>query len=133
MAGSSVSIKVEAEVYPTESSEKVMEAVRKIFPRLGLQVRWLNDSAVVEGWGEGLEILENLKKLLKERRIRAAARNILKSSIEGDQVIFYLNKQAAYAGKASFTEPFVESPLPPIKVTIKSNEIDKVIEWLTEY
>ncbi|MCD6535522.1 MAG: hypothetical protein J7K49_00640, partial [Thaumarchaeota archaeon] len=94
MAGSSVSIRVEAEVYPTESPEKVMEAVRKIFPRLGLQVRWLNDSAVVEGWGEGLEILENLKKLLKERRIRAAARNILKSSIEGDQVIFYLNKQA---------------------------------------
>jgi len=129
----SVSIRVEAEVYPTESSEKVVEAVKKIFPGIELQVRWLDDSAIVEGWGEGLELLENLKRLLRERRIRAAARSILKSSIEGDEVIFYLNKQAAYAGKVSFTEPFVESPLPPIKVTLKSGEIGRVIDWLTEY
>jgi len=129
----SVSIRVEAEVYPTESSEKVVEAVKKIFPGIELQIRWLDDSAIVEGWGEGLGLLENLKRLLRERRIRAAARSILKSSIEGDEVIFYLNKQAAYAGKASFTEPFIESPLPPIKVILKSEEIGRVIDWLTEY
>ncbi|MCD6341461.1 MAG: hypothetical protein J7L83_01205 [Thaumarchaeota archaeon] len=132
MEGVLVSVRVEAEVYPTESPEKVVEAVKNIFPDLDLQLRWLNNSAVVEGSGEGIVVLENLKRLLRERRIRSAARSILKSSTRNDEVIFYLNKQAAYAGKASFTEPYIESPLPPIRVEIKSNDVEKVISWLTE-
>ena len=132
LEGVLVSVRVEAEVYPTESPEKVVEAVKNIFPDLDLQLRWLNNSAVVEGSGEGIEVLENLKRLLRERRIRSAARSILKSSARNGEVIFYLNKQAAYAGKASFTEPYIESPLPPIRVEIKSNDVEKVISWLTE-
>jgi len=132
LEGVLVSVRVEAEVYPTESPEKVVEAVKNIFPDLDLQLRWLNNSAVVEGSGEGIEVLENLKRLLRERRIRSAARSILKSSTRNGEVIFYLNKQAAYAGKASFTEPYIESPLPPIRVEIKSNDVEKVISWLTE-
>jgi len=128
----SVSVRVEAEVYPTEDPDKVFKAVKSIFPRLELQLRWLDNSAVVEGSGEGLEVLEDLKRMLRERRIRSAARSILKSSISGDLLVFYLNKQAAYVGKVSFTEPFLESPLPPIKVEIKSDKPEEVISWLTE-
>ena len=133
LAGSSVSIRVEAEVFPTESPEKVLEAVRRIFPGIGFEVRWSDGYALVEGEGEGFEVLENLKRLLRERRIRTAARSILRSSIAGEGLmIFYLDKQAAYAGKASFTEPFVESPLPPIKVVVKADDLEEVIRWLTE-
>jgi len=133
LAGSSVSIRVEAEVFPTESPEKVLEAVRRIFPGIGFEVRWSDGYALVEGEGEGFEVLENLKRLLRERRIRAAARSILRSSIAGEGLmVFYLDKQAAYAGKASFTEPFVESPLPPIKVVVKADDLEEVIRWLTE-
>ncbi len=133
MVGSSVSIRVEAEVFPTESPEKVLEAVRRIFPGIGFEVRWSDGYALVEGEGEGFEVLENLKRLLRERRIRAAARSILRSSIAGEGLmVFYLDKQAAYAGKASFTEPFVESPLPPIKVVVKADDLEEVIRWLTE-
>jgi len=133
LVGSSVSIRVEAEVFPTESPEKVLEAVRRIFPGIGFEVRWSDGYALVEGEGEGFEVLENLKRLLRERRIRAAARSILRSSIAGEGLmVFYLDKQAAYAGKASFTEPFVESPLPPIKVVVKADDLEEVIRWLTE-
>jgi len=125
-----VEVRVEAEVYPTEDPEKVLEAVKKIFPEIDFNVKWL--AAVVEGVGEGLKVLENLKRLIRERRIRASARRILKSSISGDRLIFNLNKQAAYAGKVSFTEPYLESPLPPIRVEIRSNDLEGVIEWLTE-
>lgn len=125
-------LKVEAEVYPTEDPEKVLEAVRKIFPRIDLRVRWTDSSALVEGSGEGLEALENLKRLLRERRIRAAARRILKSLIKENILVFYLNKQAAYVGKASFTEPFVESPLPPIRVEVRADDLEEVVEWLTK-
>lgn len=128
-----VEVRVEAEVYPTEDPEKVLEAVKKIFSEIDFSVRWLNGSAIVEGMGKGLKVLENLKRLIRERRIRTSARQILKSSIVfSDKLIFNLNKQAAYAGKVSFTEPYLESPLPPIKVEIKSNDIEGVIRWLTE-
>jgi len=43
-----------------------------------------------------------------------------------------LNKQAAYVGKASFTEPFVESPLPPIKVEVRAANLEEAVKWLTE-
>ena len=127
-----VEVRVEAEVYPTEDPEKVLEAVKKIFSEIDFNIRWLDGAAVVEGVGEGLKVLENLKRLIRERRIRASARRILKSSISGDRLIFNLNKQAAYAGKVSFTEPYLESPLPPIRVEIRSNDLEGVIEWLTE-
>lgn len=132
MSEGKLHLKVEAEVYPTEDPEKVLEAVRKIFPRIDLRVRWTDSSALVEGSGEGLEALENLKRLLRERRIRAAARRILKSLIKENVLVFYLNKQAAYVGKASFTEPFVESPLPPIRVEVRADNLEEVVEWLTK-
>ena len=127
-----VRVRVEAEVYPTESAEKVREAVRKLFPRIHLEIKWMNGSAVVEGEGEGLEALEHLKSLIKARRIRAAARAILRSSLEGGRLLFYMNKQAAYVGKASFTEPYGESPLPPIKVIVETDNPEELILWMTE-
>ncbi|MEM0329476.1 MAG: RNA-binding domain-containing protein [Nitrososphaerota archaeon] len=127
-----ISVSVEADVYPTEDPEKVLKAVKAIFPEISFEVKWLDSYARVEGSAEGYGVLENLKRLLRERRIRAAARSILKSSMRDDILVFYLNKQAAYAGKASFTEPFIESPLPPIKVMIKAPNLEEVISWLTE-
>lgn len=125
-------VRVEAEVYPTESPEKVLRAVRNIFPSLGLEVRELGGSGLVVGEGEGVEVLENLKKLIRMRRVRAAARRILSSSIQGERIIFYLNKQAAYAGQASFTEPVGESPLPPIRVEVEAENPEELIAWMTE-
>jgi predicted RNA binding protein with dsRBD fold (UPF0201 family) len=125
-------VSVDADIYPTEDPEKVLKAVKVIFPAISFEVKWLDSSARIEGSAEGYEVLENLKRLLKERRIRTAARSILKSSIQDDALVFYLNKQAAYAGKASFTEPFVESPLPPIRVRIKAPNLEELINWLTE-
>jgi predicted RNA binding protein with dsRBD fold (UPF0201 family) len=125
-------IKIEAEVYPTESREKVMQAVKNLFPSTDLHVQAQGNIEVVVGEGAGLEFLENLKSMLRSRKIRAAARSILRQSKLNGKLVFYMNKQAAYAKQASFTEPFTESPLPPIRVEIESDDVDKVIEWLTE-
>ncbi|MCL7382823.1 MAG: hypothetical protein LZ172_00005 [Thaumarchaeota archaeon] len=125
-------IKIEAEVYPTESREKVMQAVKNLFPIIDLHVQAQEDTEVIVGEGAGLESLENLKNMLRSRKIRAAARSILRQSKLNGKLVFYMNKQAAYARQASFTEPFTESPLPPIRVEIESDDVDKVIEWLTE-
>jgi predicted RNA binding protein with dsRBD fold (UPF0201 family) len=125
-------IKIEAEVYPTESREKVMQAVKNLFPSSDLHVQAQGNIEVVVGEGAGLEFLENLKNMLRSRKVRAAARSILRQSKLNGKLVFYMNKQAAYAKQASFTEPFTESPLPPIRVEVESDDVDKVIEWLTE-
>jgi len=130
--GEELLVRVEAEVYPTEDPSKVLEAVRNIFPEISFEIKWINSSAFLKGSGKGREALENFKRLLRGRRIRAAARSILKSSTKDDILVFYLNKQAAYAGKPSFTEPFIESPLPPIKVEVRAKDVRELIKWLTE-
>ena len=84
---------------------------------------------VVEG--KDLSSLERLKMILQRDRIRAAARSVLRRSIEDNRIVFFLNKQAAYAGHVSFSAPEGESPLGPIQVIIKSEKLEDVIDWLT--
>lgn len=125
-------IRVEAEVYPTEDREKVVKAVKNIFPSLELKIEVVGGVELVFGESGDLSILENLKNMVKMRRIRTAARNILRQSIVDRKLIFYINKQAAFAGHVSFTEPFIESPLPPIKVEIETENLEEIIDWVTE-
>ncbi len=56
--------------------------------------------------------------MLRSDRIRDAARKFLFRSIRGDNIVFCLNRQVAFAGHVSFSEETAESPLGPLRVTI---------------
>jgi predicted RNA binding protein with dsRBD fold (UPF0201 family) len=45
-------------------------------------------------------------------------------------MIFYLNKQAAYAGHVSFSAPEGESPLGPIQVIVETENPEQLVDWL---
>ena len=75
--------------------------------------------------------LERFKMILQRDRIRAAARSVLRRSLDGNRLIFFLNKQAAYAGHVSFSAPEGESPLGPIQVTVETENPELLINWLT--
>lgn len=124
-----VEINVEAQVNPTESYEKVGAAIRNIFPNASVEV---SKEGVVMAYLEGLDALTKLYNLLRRERIRSAARSVLRRGVEGKLITFYLNKQAAYMERLSFSEPVGESPLGPIKVQIRCEEPEKLIRWLTE-
>jgi predicted RNA binding protein with dsRBD fold (UPF0201 family) len=68
--------------------------------------------------------------ILQRDRIRAAARSVLRRSVDGNRIVFFLNKQAAYAGHVSFSAPEGESPLGPIQVTIETENPEQLINWL---
>jgi predicted RNA binding protein with dsRBD fold (UPF0201 family) len=57
-------------------------------------------------------------------------RKLLDWNRTGNVTWFYLNKQAAYAGVISLAENYEESPLGHIRITVTSNDLDKLIEWL---
>jgi len=125
-----IDVYIEVKVNPTEDIEKVKKAVQNIFGNI--------ESAVTpEKWGsllvakaKGIDALTTLHDLLRNERIRDAARGVFFKGLGKKSVVFYLNKQVAYAGHISFSEPVGESPLGPIKVQIRCDNPQELIKWL---
>ncbi|MCD6445814.1 hypothetical protein J7L49_03405 [Candidatus Bathyarchaeota archaeon] len=125
-----VKVYVKVEVNPTESEEKVRRAVENLFSNIPLKLEKSGGGNFLTGEAEGLDVLSKIYNMLRRERIRDAARAVFFSRLEGKTITFYLNKQAAFAGHISFSEPTGESPLGPICVQIKCEKPRKLIEWL---
>ena len=96
-----------------------------------MEVRQLDEwSGKIILEGKDQPSLERFRMILQRDRIRAAARSVLRRSVEGNRIVFYLNKQAAYAGHASFSAQEGESPLGPIQVIVETENPDQLIDWL---
>jgi predicted RNA binding protein with dsRBD fold (UPF0201 family) len=124
-------VRVETPLNPTEDPDKVSRAVHNLFPNANLhETRTDERHAKLEGTMSSLEDLDNLKTILRQEVIRDAARRILLQSVSGSTIVVYLNKQAAFAGKASFCERYDESPLGPITLTITAENPAELVDWL---
>ena len=126
-----VEVIVETAVKTTESGEKVAEAVRKLFGIQG-ELRVENDRVMF--FSSDLESLRYLKDQFRDRRVRSSARRLLLTNQEDGslQTILLLNKQAATAGIGALCDDPRESALGPIVLRLRSSELPKVIDWLTE-
>jgi predicted RNA binding protein with dsRBD fold (UPF0201 family) len=105
---------------PTENADKVMRSMLNIFP--DLQIHRSGEELVGE-----TESLEKLKELLEKYKIRSAARKVFRRSVDGDKLVFRLNKQVAFVGKVNFAE---RSPLGDIEVTVEDADLDGLIDEL---
>jgi len=124
-------VHVEVEVNPTEDLEKVKLAVENIFGTVKFDVESRTWGQLLTAKTNGAEGLTKLHNLLSREQIRAAARKVFLSGIDGNSVKFYLNKQVAYAGHISFSQKTGESPLGPISVQIRCSNPRELIGWLT--
>ena len=125
-----ITVQIETEINLTENPEKVRLAVENVFGKVQSEIvpRKRGHALLVRATGsEGLTKLYNL---LRREHIRDAARSVLFKGFEGNTITFYLNKQVAYAGHLSFSEPTGESPLGSIKVTITYDNPRELIDWL---
>ena len=123
----SLDIRVECDVYLSENSVKVIKAVKNILNNCTVT---LTDSKILAI----SKIPESLNKIYEHARSRAILgvfRRVLDDNTIANYTWFYLNKQAAYAGIVSICEEESESPLGPIKITITSNQLQFIINWLT--
>jgi hypothetical protein len=82
---------------------------------------------------EGLSSLNILREQLRDRHIRSAARRLLLLELKGDSTSLMLNRQAATVGVVTLCSSADQSPLGPIYMTIRSKQIEAVIDWLTAY
>lgn len=127
-----IKVRVQASVNPTEDEQKVRRALENIFPS-GRIERMASeaDSVSLKLEGNGIDFLSTLRNLIKQERIRSAARSIILSRTHGDRIRVYLNKQAAFVGRVSFCEPVGESPLGPISIEVRTEDPQAVVDFLT--
>jgi predicted RNA binding protein with dsRBD fold (UPF0201 family) len=118
-------------VNPTEDQAKVERALYNIFPSAPVaRTSLAKDVTKLEVRGDGFEFLGALRSLIRQERIRSAARSILLKGTSENQIQFYLNKQASFAGRVSFCAPVGESPLGPISIRIETSDVNRVIDFL---
>jgi uncharacterized protein len=75
-------------------------------------------------------VLSTLYNQVRDRSITSVLRRLLLSNLEKSSTWFYINKQVSTLGIIVLVDDEIESPLGPIRINLRSNNIDRVIEWL---
>lgn len=126
-----IKIRVETEVRPTEAVEKVRRAIFNVIDIHDLNTVDLGGGRrLLVGESSDVRSLIRLHHLLRVERILDAARNIMFKSLLNNTIVLRIHKQSAFAGRVSFVTYDDESPLGPIFITITSDKIREVIDWL---
>ena len=120
-------IQIFCEINPSEDPEKVKLAVSNIFPDLTLEIT----DTEITGKSNGIKILSQISKSIHENNIKKTYQRILKNNSNSDSSWFYLNKQAAFVNTVALCSEANESSLGPIKVILRSNDIEQVIDKIT--
>lgn len=127
----SIIVIAEASVNATEDEARVQRALLNIFPDAKAEKYSRPDGVIMlRIRGLGLNFLSTFRSIIKQERIRSAARRILMSKIQGEHITIDLHKQAAFAGRISFCGPEGESPLGPISIEITTASPESVINYL---
>ena len=111
-------------VHPSEDPREVARAVS--YAMDGAEVPASPGGILFES--PGLGCLGRVRTGMEARR-RTFIRQ-LESNRDGDSTWFYLNKQAAWAGSIALCAEPDESPLGPIRVSVRSPDISGAILWL---
>ena len=120
-------IQIFCEINPSEDPEKVKLAVSNIFPDLTLDIT----DTDITGKSNNIQILSQISKTIHENNIKKTYQRILKNNSNRDSSWFYLNKQAAFVNTVALCSEANESSLGPIKVILRSNDIEQVIDSIT--
>jgi len=113
-----VDVRLSARCHKTEDRAKIVTAITLLFP----DARVEGDDPIVASAGS----VERFGELLRQLRIRDAARSVMRKGIIGNSTHFMLNKQVAVVGKISFAQE--SHPLGDIDVIIQDPDIDRLID-----
>jgi len=120
-------IQVFCQINPSEDPKKVKLAVNNVFPDMELET----SDAQITGKTNNFSVLSVISKSIHEKNIKNTYQRILKNNNDGESTWFYLNKQAAFVDTVALCSEANESSLGPIKVILRSNDIEQVIESIT--
>ena len=124
--GTHFSVSVECEVRPSEDPSAVAAAISEILPGAPVRVEGGRAEAAADGPG----CLSRIAETIRSRSSGAAYLRCMLRNIGPDGTWFYLNKQAAAAGRIALCAEADESPMGPVRVTLRSQRVEDAIDWL---
>ena len=113
-------------INPSESIEKVEQTISSILPYSVIK----NNEFTINAISKELRSFEKIYHFIHNNKLQKNFLRSLEDNLENDTTWFYLNKQAAFVEQIAICEEFDESPLGPIKVTLTSSNIDRIIDWI---
>ncbi len=113
-------------INPSESIDKVEQTISNIFPYSIIN----NDNFSINAISKELRSFEKIYQFIHNNKLQKNFLRSLEDNLKNDTTWFYLNKQAAFVEQIALCEEFDESPLGPIKVTLTSSNIDRIIDWI---
>ncbi len=115
-------ILAKARLYPTEDLDKVVGAIKALFPGIEVKV----ESSEVIGESSDPSVLDRFRDVIRSRRVRDTFEEILLRNWSAGVTWMDLNKQDATAGMFNIAE---ESPLGVIHVEIEipKDEIHEMV------
>ncbi|HXS60104.1 MAG TPA: RNA-binding domain-containing protein [Candidatus Sulfopaludibacter sp.] len=116
---------VQTYVNPSEDLEKVTSAIRNIFP----DAKVILKDSKIQFSTKKLEELKKIKDQIRSRSTISVLKKVLYNNQHMNITWFLLNKQASFSGVVVIVEEEDESPLGPIKITIKNQDIEETINW----
>jgi len=122
--------KIEAycEINPSEDPRKIEQVMINVLNNVELKL----NKDFITAVSSKIESLSKIHESIQKHRSQNIYMRFLDNNLDGDETWFYLNKQAAFVNNISLCEYAEESALGPIKITISSKNIGRVIEWLTD-
>lgn len=123
-----VDCKVEAvcQINPSEDPEKIKALFSNILDGFELKL----DGYSAKATASEIESLSKIHDSIQKHHSKRVYWRFLNNNLEENSTWFYLNKQAAFVDTITLCEHDNESPLGPVKVTIHSKNIERIIEWL---
>ena len=120
-------IQIFCSINPSEDPDKVKTAVNNIFPDVELET----SNTEISGTTNNFSVLSQISKSIHEKNVKNTYQRILKKNNDGESTWFYLNKQAAFVNTVALCSEANESSLGPIKIILRSNNIEQVIDSVT--
>ncbi len=113
-------------INPSEDPDKVLDAVSNVLPESTSTVA----KSYVKVVSDNAAPLRILYDMIVSRQSQGSLGRNVRHNAGNSETWFYLNKQAAYAGVAAVCENSEESPLGPIRITVRSSCMQDIMEWL---
>ena len=120
-------IQIFCSINPSEDPEKIKTAINNIFPDVELEI----SDTEISGKTNNFSVLSQISKSIHEKNVKNTYQRILKKNNDGESTWFYLNKQAAFVNTVALCSEANESSLGPIKIILRSNNIEQVIDSVT--
>lgn len=112
-------ISIKCPVNPSEDPEKVLAAVKAIFPDAEVEL----ENGAYRGTALGLD---RFSQLIRKQKILDATRGVMIKNIRGNSTRMLVNKQVATVGKISFAD---RNPvLGAIEVMVEDDDLEMLID-----